>query len=533
MDSEHIDAPISLDTLPREAFDTRRWLTAFLILGIAVRLSRYLLRFPLWGDEMSLAANLIHTSFLGITRPLQFKQAAPIPFLWMEHLNVLAFGFNEYSLRLVAILSGIISMVLFTRVARRILAGPALVFAVGVFAVSYFPIRSSAETKPYGSDLLVSLALVALAVEWHRQPSQTRWLWILAVATPLALAMSFPAIFTMGAISCSFVFPVWRRRDRGAVAAFLGFNVAIAISFILLQHFVLKAQYAGVHDAMENGWSATFPPVTHPLALIRWLLDAFTGEMLAYPIGGRHGGGTHAFLALAIGLIVFWRKNRPWFVTMTLAMFLLGFLAAAARRYPITGHPRFTQYLVPAICLAMGAGIAQAIAWLGQPEWQRRTLRGAVYVLFAIGVGCFAQDIMQPYKGPAEEIDRGFARWFWSEHPEMQDVCVFVEMHRQLYDGVVNPSYLCYRAMYERRSKLTGTDAHAIRASTAKPVRCVVFHMLDTTRQEDIFTAWMADMNSEYDLTGHATYRVPIHYGKPDEIGFYEAYYFTPRSPSN
>jgi hypothetical protein len=531
MDTEHVDAPISLDTLRGEAFSTSRWVTAFLILGIAVRLSRYLLRFPLWGDEMSLAANFIHTSFLALTRPLQNKQAAPIPFLWLERLSILGFGFNEYSLRLVAILSGVASMALYTRVARRILAGPALVFAVGVFAVAYFPIRCSAETKPYGSDLLVSLALVALAVEWHREPSQTRWLWFLAIAAPPALAMSFPSIFTVGAISCSFVSPIWRSRHRGAMVAFLAFNISIALSFILLQHFVLKSQYAGVHDAMENGWSATFPPVSHPLALVGWLVDAFTGEMLAYPIGGRHGGSTHALIALVIGLIVFWRKDRRWFVTLTFAMFLLGFLAAAARRYPMTGHPRFTQYLAPIVCMAIGAGIAQAIAWLRQPEWQRRILRCAVYVLFAIGVGCFAQDLIQPYKGLAEEIDRGFARWFWSEHPEMQDVCVFVEMHRQIYDGPQNPSYLCYRAMYERRSKLTGADAHAIRASTIKPVRCVIFHMLDATRREDEFAAWMAEMTSEYDLTGHASYRVPIHYGKPDEIGFYEAYYFTPRNP--
>jgi hypothetical protein len=61
--------------------------------------------------------------------------------------------------------------------------------------------RYAAEAKPYGCDLLVALALLALAVEWLRRPDQTRWLWLLAALVGPAVGYSFPAVFMAGGVS--------------------------------------------------------------------------------------------------------------------------------------------------------------------------------------------------------------------------------------------------------------------------------------------------------------------------------------------
>ena len=84
---------------------------------------------------------------------------------------------------------------------RTIAQGASLVLAVGLFAVAYPMTRYAAEAKPYGCDLLVALAMLALAIEWLRRPDQTRWLWYLAALVGPAVGYSFPAIFMAGGVS--------------------------------------------------------------------------------------------------------------------------------------------------------------------------------------------------------------------------------------------------------------------------------------------------------------------------------------------
>ena len=173
----------------------------FLAVAVAIRLIRYLLRFPLWGDEAMLAMNFLDRDYAGLMRPLAFHQVAPLLFLWIELTAVKLLGFNEWALRLFPLLCGLASLFLFHRLARLLLRGTARVLAVAIFAVTYSGIRYSAEVKPYGVDLMVSTLLLLLAVRWWRQPDQTRWLWALAAVVPLAVGFSYPAVFIGGGVS--------------------------------------------------------------------------------------------------------------------------------------------------------------------------------------------------------------------------------------------------------------------------------------------------------------------------------------------
>src|SRR5271157_3865795 len=95
----------------------------FVGLGIAVRLVRYFVNYPIWHDEAFLAVNFWDRDYLDLLRPLDYGQ-----------------------------------------VARRFLGGTPQLLAVAVLAVSFYPIRHGAEIKPYASDLLAALILLALAV---------------------------------------------------------------------------------------------------------------------------------------------------------------------------------------------------------------------------------------------------------------------------------------------------------------------------------------------------------------------------------
>ncbi len=517
---------------PWAVSNTYQWIFAFVTLGFVVRLVRYLVRFPLTGDEAKRAVNLLGASYAQLTQPLLFHEVAPIPFLWIELFLTKHLGFNEYSLRLLAITCGLASLVLFVHLARRVLSGSASVLAVGIFAVSHVMIRYSNEAKQYSLDLFVALVLIALIVEWWHAPARVAWLWTLALFTPVALVLSFPSLFVAGAIGAAFAVPVWRQRDHRARWAFGLFAVLLAGSFLVLLRYVIGPQYSGVPFQVAS-WQdyGAFPPIAHPFQLPFWLFRAFAGSVMPYPVGGHAPWSSATLVLFVIGLFVLW-KNRSWLVTTTLAMIALGLAAAALRRYPFGYEPRIVLYLAPSICLTAGAGAVECISWIRQAHWQARALRWLTYLLFfGLGFGELVLEVAKPHKGSGTEMHRGFARWFWKEHPDMQTVFVDWDMNLDFYTGSPQKIYLeaaypCYRAMYDR--------PHKPAASTAptNSLRCVFIHMEDATRNDVEFNAWMSKMLADYTLTAHYTYHLALASGGKTERGVYEAYYFTRREPT-
>ena len=78
--------------------DRTTW--AFVVLGLTVRLVRYLVNYPIWHDEAFLAVNFIDRDYLDLLRPLDYAQVSPILFLWTELSVVAILGFSERTLRL-------------------------------------------------------------------------------------------------------------------------------------------------------------------------------------------------------------------------------------------------------------------------------------------------------------------------------------------------------------------------------------------------------------------------------------------------
>src|SRR3954469_17927060 len=63
------------------------WVTAvFLAVGVAARLTRYLINGALWGDECAVGTNIVNRDFAGLTHVLDYLQTAPILFLWSERV---------------------------------------------------------------------------------------------------------------------------------------------------------------------------------------------------------------------------------------------------------------------------------------------------------------------------------------------------------------------------------------------------------------------------------------------------------------
>ena len=315
-----------------------------------------------------------------------------------------------------ALVTSLLGLLLFRDLAARLLGKVPMLLAVGVFAMSYYPVRHAAECKPYGSDLTASLVLVWLAVCWWQNRANRRWLWGLVVAGPMCIAVSYPTVFVAGGVSIALAGTVWQSRDRRVGIPFVVYNVFIAGTFLALLRLVTAGQYAATQDFMLDYWAEGFPPWA-PWKLVPWLASLHAGEMMAYPVGDDHFGSTLSLVCFVAGFVVLVRRNERTILALVLALLALAFAAAALHRYPY-GGARLSQYYAPLACLMIGLGGASLIGLASRIESRRRILGISVAVLFVIGAAMLARDMSHPYKRLVDYEHRGFAPGFGRRTPK-------------------------------------------------------------------------------------------------------------------
>ncbi len=477
-------------------------MTLFLCLGIAARAVRFLLRFPLWEDECFLCVNFIDRGFSELLSPLAYHQVAPPLFLWIERSAVLAFGYSEWSLRLIPFAASIASLFLFRRIAERLLWGPALVLAFGCFAVAYPGIRYAAEAKQYSTDLFAALVLLAVAVEWYRCRSP-KWLWLLALLAGPLLWLSYPAAFIVGGVSLAVGVSLFletrgncpetsdealHRRILSQLStlnpqlaiAWTAYNLAVLAGFGSL-FFVINRQSGAELGFMTDYWKTAFPPIAEPGRLPTWLLEVHTSDLVAWPVGGGRGASAFTAILAAIGLRQLLKKRDAFWALLLIAPAALNLLAAAIQRYPYGGHVKFSMYFGPAVCLLAGWGAAAWNAKVAnkQPLFARRALIGTAAALTLVAGTSIARDILHPYKTLSDERARAFARWFWFNAEAEGDVRVVDSFEGESFSSEAHSElswtamFLCNRAIYSPPEKSEGlveiADEHA------RPLRCAIY----------------------------------------------------------
>jgi 4-amino-4-deoxy-L-arabinose transferase-like glycosyltransferase len=388
------EAPATAITWPR---GIRCGLVLVLAVGILWRISRYLACFPIWGDEAFILLNLLDLDYRGLAGGLQFAQVAPLLFLWTEETALNVLGSSELALRLASMLAGVGGLLLFWRLCRDNLAPLQALLAVAVFAVAYFPVRHSCEVKPYAFDLFWSVALYWAALRAQR----TGRFVPLVLLTPLALVSSYPVVFVAGALSLVLL-PVARQGRSAVRCLYVLFNVLLVVTFF--GHYALVGckqaspeEARKVHDFMHDYWRESFPP-SDTLRWPAWLLEIHSGNMLAYPIGGKNGASAASFCLLLLGAAALLQQRRFALLAACLLPFALNFVAAVLGRYPYGGSARVAQHLAAPICLLIGVGIAALLEQLRSPERQQRWGFALAALLAAFGVGGLVYDLLRPYK---------------------------------------------------------------------------------------------------------------------------------------
>lgn len=375
-----------------------RWVAptawGLIALGVVARCVRYGANRSLWGDEASLAVNLIQRSFRELAAPLDYDQAAPIGFLFLQKAVVLALGDHEYALRLVPLLAGLGSLALFYRIAAALLERHEALIATGLLAISEPLVFYSSELKQYSTDVLVALVILLPASRIAQQGVTPRRLVGLALAGLVGVWFSLPAVFVCG--GAGFVL-LWKSclREEGR-ARYIAATSAVgslwlggfAVEYGLLLRPLKHNAY------LQLSWADYFAPIP---GLEAGALSWYGRVFFAYfndPVG-LPPPELAAFL-FAVGFVAMFRRNA---IALTLLMSPLALALVASMLglmpFPVNDYyhlseryyPFFGRLILFSVPLALPL-IARGLGALGAFGTQRFRVLGwlAAALLLALPV---------------------------------------------------------------------------------------------------------------------------------------------------
>lgn len=319
-----------------------------LVVGIILRIWQYAANRSLWLDEAVLALNIIHRSFAGLTQPLDYNQAAPLLFLFVQKSIIIVLGNSEFALRLFPLMAGILSLFLMYKTAKKYLQGTAVYIALALFCFSSTLIYYSSENKQYTSDVMFALILLLAAHPCLQDAAQPKSFLQLAAIGIIAMWMSHPAVFVLAAIGIVvMIMPVFNKNWKKLLWPMLTCLLWLTnLAFL----YIISLRQTAANKLVTGYWHDSFMP------LPPWNNWGWFGNTLKNSFQdpwGLYFVAVSAILLL-IGLIsVFLRK---WTIGLVLVLTIMTTLVASGlQKYPFSG--RLILFLVPIIFFLIAEGI--------------------------------------------------------------------------------------------------------------------------------------------------------------------------------
>lgn len=321
---------------------------ALVVVGAVLRVVRYAADRSLWGDEGALALNLIGKPLGDLLGTLDFQQGAPTGFLVAEKAAVAALGEAETALRLVPLLSGLVSLVLFLFLVRRALSPFGALVAMALFALSEPLVYYSSEVKQYESDVAVAtgIALAAVAIDWRR----VTWPRGVAIAAGGALAgwLSHPALIVLGAAAAALLADALLRRARHELRILVALSAVWALSGI----GALIVNRSNAEDVAEAALAAEGTGASR-LQAVEDAWDAY-----AEVVGVADTATALAAVVSLAGLLGLWSRHRRAALLLVVPL-VLAVTVSLVGLYPSSA--RFYLFLAPLLIALIGEGAAVAL----------------------------------------------------------------------------------------------------------------------------------------------------------------------------
>jgi len=319
-------------------------------LGIFLRLNQYFLNRSLWSDEASLALNLISKNFRELTQLLDYHQAAPIGFLFIEKLLILIFGNHDFIMRLFPLFASFLATYLIYKIARASF-GIFGLFAATMFAISWWLVHYSIEVKQYSSDVMVALLLVYLAINCLKETVRAREFLMLGIVGAIVIWISHPSVFIMVGIGLALVLEKLTRKEYVPWAWILGIGIGWLASFGL--EYLVSLRHIVSDGYLIEYWRKAYVPMP-PWTDKAWYMNTYyTFLFFAY----HRGDNVMALITLVftgLGFFSLVIRNRK-IALLIVSPFIVAAIASMLQRYPL--KDRFLLFLIPFVFLLMTEGI--------------------------------------------------------------------------------------------------------------------------------------------------------------------------------
>ena len=355
-------------------YNSKVLLWSIIGLGILVRLVQYLSTRSLWLDEAALASSIVSRSYNGLFQLLDYNQVAPVGFLMIERFFVGALGDSEYSLRLLPLLAGILSILIFYRLAEGIVTARALPIALLLFSCSRFLIHYSADLKQYSTDVAVTLILFLMARHVLSRDWSVYRVILFAVVGATSIWFSHPSVFILAGVGLTIILVYATQREWKRIAVFLPVFFVWAGNFIISYVCILSKYHASfvMIDYWHYGFMP-FPPLS--FAEIQWFSTALEGWF-------RNPGGFSSSVVLVaffgiLGYISIFKNSRKYFILL-LSGIPFALAASSLQAYPFGG--RVILYTVPILLL----GVAEGTELIRKKLWPYIPVTAGFIVLFIV-----------------------------------------------------------------------------------------------------------------------------------------------------
>lgn len=303
----------------------------------------------LWYDEANLATGIITLPFSELAGGLPYDQSAPLFFLYLEKIAVSLFGSSEMALRLVPLLAGLLSILVFAKTARRLFDYPFAVMALAFFVFNSNLVYYSSELKQYSLDVLAAvtmsyLALVLLEDLKHKK----RWIH-LSLLGSIFIWCSQPVVFVLAGVWLALGAQILRKNAalKNLYLPTLCWTISFGVFF-----------YSQILPSLQNAGLVNYhTEYFMPLAFWeseswRWYFDTLLG-ILRNP-----GGFFYKWLALPfafLGGYALWKKVSPAHWLLFVAPLVIAFFASSLGLYSTI--PRLLLFTGPAILLLVSFGL--------------------------------------------------------------------------------------------------------------------------------------------------------------------------------
>lgn len=356
-------------------------LAILLVLGVVARVAQFLADRSYWLDEISLEQNIVTKTLVELFGPLSGAQLAPPGFLAVEWGLYHILGNRPLVLKIFPVLCGVTSLFLFLRVAQRCLRPGAVWVALGLFAVSDDLIYFASELKQYSTDVVMALLCDLVALDMISRPAtMARWTRFTVVGA-VVVWFSHPVAFVLAGLGLVLIASALVDREWKRGLALTLMSLVWAASFACV--YAVSQEQLGHRGTMWDFWAFAFPPrpftgLGSAAWLIRSILYLFANPIEIVTPMGPTPSALLAFGFFLTGCVSFVKRGASQTLWMLVAPVLITLFAACLYLYPF--HGRLLLFLVPALLLLIGEGVAWVVELSGSRA-VRVVLLGGLFLL--------------------------------------------------------------------------------------------------------------------------------------------------------